>query len=67
MPMTLRALRVNAGYKQREAAAALDITPETLGKWENGKSFPNVPQITKIEKLYGVSYSDIIFCNEKSV
>jgi len=67
MPMTLKALRVNAGYKQREAAEKLGITPETLGSWENEKSFPNVPQITKIERLYGVAYADIIFYSKMSV
>lgn len=61
MAMTLRALRVNAGLGQREAAERLGITPETLGKWENAKTFPNVPQITAIEGLYGVSYADINF------
>ena len=61
MGMTLKALRVNAGYDQRTAARIIGITPETLGNWEKGKSFPNVPQITKIENLYHVRYADINF------
>ena len=61
MMVTLEAARVNAGYKQNEAAEKLNVTPETLSRWENGKSYPNVPQINKIEKLYGVSYADIKF------
>lgn len=61
MGITLKALRVNAGLDQKSAADRLGITPETLSKWENAKSFPNVPQITKIEELYGTKYSDIIF------
>lgn len=59
--MTLKALRVNAGYTQVEAAKALNITPETLSNWERGKSFPTVPQITEIEKLYSTKYADIQF------
>lgn len=59
--MTLKALRVNAGYTQVEAAKALDITPETLSNWERGKSFPTVPQIKEIEKLYSTKYADIQF------
>lgn len=58
---TLKALRVNAGLTQDEAAQVLEITPETLGRWENAKSFPTVPQITKIEQLYKTKYADIIF------
>ncbi len=59
--MTLKALRANKNLTQKEAAKALFVTPETLGSWEKGKSFPNVPQINNIEKLYGVSYADIKF------
>lgn len=65
MSMSLKALRVNKGIDQRTAAKILGITPETLGSWEAGKTFPNVPQITKIEKLYSVSYSDINFLPSK--
>lgn len=65
MAITLRALRVNAGYDQKTAAQIIGITPETLGNWENGRSFPTVPQIAKIENLYGVSYADINFSPTK--
>ena len=61
MAITLKALRVNAGLDQRTAAQKIGVTPETLGNWERGKSFPTVPQISKIEELYSVSYSDINF------
>lgn len=61
MGFTLKALRVNAGYDQKEAADRLNITAETLSKWERAITFPNVLQITEIEKLYKVNYSDIIF------
>lgn len=59
--MTLKALRVNAGYTQIEAAKALGVTPETLSNWERAKTFPTVPQIKEIEKLYSTSYADIQF------
>lgn len=67
MAITLKAIRVNKGLSQRDAAKLLDITPETLGKWENGKTFPSVPQIQKIETVYGVPYSEIIFCPKSSI
>ena len=46
---------------QIEAAKALGVTPETLSNWERAKSFPTVPQIKEIEKLYSTSYADIQF------
>lgn len=64
MAMTLKALRVNVDMDQKSAAKALGITPETLGSWEQGKTFPNVKQITLIEKLYNTSYNDINFLLE---
>ena len=61
MAITLRALRINAGLDQKTAAAKIGVTPETLGNWENAKTFPDVKQITKIEDLYNVTYADINF------
>ena len=67
MELTLKAARVNAGLDQKTAANSIGITPETLGSWETGTTFPNVPQIMKIEALYGVKYSDIKFMPKCSV
>ena len=61
MAITLKALRINAGLDQKSAAEQIGVTAETLSNWERAKSFPNVKQIHLIEKLYGVSYSDINF------
>lgn len=64
MGITLKAARINIGMSQIDASKAIGVTPETLSNWERGKSFPNVPQIMKIEATYGVGYSDIIFLPE---
>lgn len=67
MAVTLKAARVNANLLQQQAAEALCISVDTLSKWENGKTFPNVLQIKKIEEIYGVKFGDLIFCPEDSV
>lgn len=67
MAMTLKAARINRNIPQKDAADAFGITVDTLRSWENGKTFPNVPQIQKIEELYGVPYSDLIFCQKTLV
>ena len=61
MALTLKALRINAGLDQKTAAERLNITPETLSNWERAKSFPTVPQISKIEALYTTTYNEIHF------
>ena len=67
MEITLKAARINAGLDRKTAANGIGVTPDTLGNWENDTTFPNVPQIMKIEKLYGVKYSDIKFMPKCSV
>lgn len=61
MKLTLKALRINNNLTQEEAGKKLGVTKDTISRWENAKSFPNVKQIKEIEKLYNVTYDDIIF------
>lgn len=61
MAITLKAARVNKNLSQVNAAKALGISVDTLGKYERGQLFPGVPTIQKMEMLYGVSYNDLIF------
>lgn len=61
MPMTLKSARVNKGLTQKQAAEKIGVTVDTLSNYERGKSYPDVPVIIRIEQVYGVSYSDIIF------
>lgn len=57
--ITLEAARVNAGYKQKEAAKQLEISPSTLGKYEARTSYPNMKMIAKMEELYQISKDNI--------
>lgn len=61
MKLSLKALRINKGLTQVEAAKELGISEYTLNNYENFKSFPDVKIIEKILKLYKVDYNDIIF------
>ncbi len=62
--MTLKAIRINNNLTQQEASKMLGIAETTLNKYENFKSFPDVPMIEKILKLYKVDYNDIIFLQQ---
>lgn len=61
MTITLRSARVNKGLTQVKAAELIGITPDTLSNYERGKSYPDVPIIQRMEQVYGVSYSELIF------
>lgn len=63
MSITLKAARVNLGLSRKEAAAKIGISPETLGNYERGQSYPAIPVLKAIEQAYGVAYNDLIFCS----
>lgn len=58
---TLKALRANKNWSQKEAAKAVGVSLDTWSNWERGKSFPDVPKICKIEKVFNTQYNEIIF------
>lgn len=61
MGITLKAARVNKDMTQKEAAKKIGVSEETLSLWERFKAYPNLKYIPMIEKVYGVSYNDLIF------
>ena len=61
MQMTLKALRINRGETQEETAKNVGVSTDTWSNYENGKTFPDVPVIQKIEKHFGVKYDNINF------
>ncbi|WP_459446211.1 helix-turn-helix transcriptional regulator [Ligilactobacillus salivarius] len=65
--ITLKVLRVSSNMTQAEVAEKLSISPSTWSKWENGKSYPDVIEIKKIEKLFNIGYSDIKFLTKSTV
>jgi Predicted transcriptional regulators len=59
--MTLKMVRELKGVNQAEAAEKIGVSTDTLGNYERGKSYPDIPILRNIESYYGVSYSQIIF------
>lgn len=61
MQITLKAIRVNKGLSQEDAAKAIGISEDTLSNYERGKTYPDIPILKKIEEVYGTSYENINF------
>ncbi len=61
MRLSLKTARELNGLKQSEAAEKIGVSTDTLGNYERGKSYPDIPVLRKIEETYGVQYSQIIF------
>lgn len=48
-------LRKQAGWSQEELAAHLDVSRQSVSKWESAQSIPDLEKIIKLSKLFGVS------------
>ena len=58
--ISLEAVRVNAGYSQKEWAEMFGISNSTVVNWEKGKTEPTLSQLRKMSELSGIPM-DFIF------
>lgn len=66
--ITLRAARYNKGLNLADAAKRIGVNQYTLRNYERCLSFPTVPVIKKIEKVYEIPFSEInFFCESKAL
>lgn len=49
---TMRALRINAGLTQEQAAKALGVSRVTIWKWEAHKGYPSIKKLAQMAELY---------------
>lgn len=56
----LSELRKKKGLSQEELAEQLDVTRQTISKWELNETSPNINQAKEISKLFNVSLDE--FC-----
>lgn len=57
----LKELRKAAGLTQHAAALAFGVSVDTIKRWEDGKTYPTVPQIYKIEAAYNTTFAAVDF------
>ena len=48
-------LRKKAGWSQEELAEKLDISRQSVSKWESGASSPDLDKIIRLSRLFGVT------------
>lgn len=58
---TLKQLRSDMGITQKEAAKRLEVSHDTIKRWESGRTFPTAPDILKICALYSTTFDRIEF------
>lgn len=56
-------LRKKNGFSQEEVASRIGVSRQTLAKWENGESVPDVLFSNKLAEIYDVSLDDLVNFN----
>jgi len=59
MKLYIKELREKQGLTQKELAQLMQVSFQTISKWENGVNFPDITHIPRLADIFGVS-SDII-------
>ncbi len=56
----LRERRGAVGITQASVARQLNVTPQTVSKWERGVSVPDIDNLIELAKLLNVSVDELI-------
>lgn len=58
--VTLKTLRLKAGFTQIQLAAALETSQPHVARIESGRQEPNLSTLRKLARVMGVSIDDLI-------
>ncbi|MDO5601796.1 MAG: helix-turn-helix transcriptional regulator, partial [Oscillospiraceae bacterium] len=56
----LQILRINMKLSQEELAAQLNISRQSVTKWENGRSFPDIQNLIQLSEIFKVPIDRLI-------
>jgi len=56
----LKTLRRQKGFTQEELAARLNVVRQTVSKWENSSSVPDINALCALAEVFGITLDDIV-------
>ena len=56
--------RKNMNLSQEEVAKKLNITRQTVSKWESNETIPNINQVKLLAKIYKISLEELLNYNK---
>lgn len=62
--MNLKTLRKINNYTQEEVAEKINVSRQSVAKWENDESVPDVNSCAKLAKLYNVTLDNLVNYSE---
>ena len=55
----IRQMRIKAGFTQEQLASKLGVSAQSVSKWENAISMPDITLLPYIAEVFGVSIDDL--------
>lgn len=55
-------LRDENKLSQQELADMLDVTRQTVSRWESGRSYPSIPQMARICSTFAIDANEMLGC-----
>lgn len=62
--MQLLTLRTKAGWSQEFVARQMEVSRQTVMKWEDGKSVPMADKAVKLARMFGVTVEELMEVSE---
>ena len=63
--MNLKRLRKLHQYTQEKVAEKINVSRQSIAKWENGETNPDIDSLIKLAKLYNVSLDNLVNHSEE--
>ncbi|MCM2629757.1 helix-turn-helix domain-containing protein [Lactiplantibacillus plantarum] len=60
LSVQLRKARKASGFSQNEIASVLHITRQSISKWENDKTYPDLDNLIQLSYIYQISLDDLL-------
>ena len=59
LAQTIYQLRIQKGMSQGDLAEALEVSRQSVSKWENGGATPDLDKLVKLSALFGVTLDEL--------
>ena len=57
--LKIKQLRQKHGFTQEELASLLDISSQSISKWETGLTMPDISLLPKLSEVFGTTIDDL--------
>ena len=57
---TIYRLRTGRGMSQDALAGALDVSRQSVSKWENNAAVPELDKLLKLSEIFGVTLDELV-------